>query len=87
MSIEEFKSGIDYRDICYMIDHVNILSTRCDVIEKLGYRVGVDIISKDCGTKNVRIGKNGEFRVQISAKDKNVGLAKCAIVEYKKKNK
>ena len=69
MSIEEFKSGIDYRDICYMIDHINILSTRCDVIEKLGYRVGVDIVSKDCGTKNERSHWK-KWRVQSSNKCK-----------------
>ena len=78
--IHKFKTSQDYKDICYMIDHVNDISVRLDVLEKLGYHIGTDIVKNDLGVKNILIGKRNEIRIQVTPKYKNINVANCAIL-------
>lgn len=72
----------DFNDIEYFIDHVNDIKARIDVIEKLGYKIGVDIVTKDTDrVKRVIVGKRGELRIQIAPAPKGLPLAKCVILE------
>ena len=67
----------DLRDIKYFIDHVEDIDARIDVINKMGYEIGVDVVNdKTNVVKKVIIGKRGEFRVQIAPAPKGVPLAK-----------
>ena len=88
MTIEQFKEGRDYRDICYVIDHVRCCKEeKEEILQDLGYKIGLNIIGNDEEPKNVTKGKNNEFRVQISPKEKYGNLAKCAIVSIENKKK
>ena len=60
----------DYRDICYFVDHVKNINLRVDILKKMGYRLGVDVASKEGYEKRVVIGKRKEKRIQISPKEK-----------------
>jgi hypothetical protein len=72
----------DFNDIEYFIDHVHNIDARVDVIEKLGYKIGVDIVTKETDkVKKVIIGKRGEMRIQIAPAQKGLPLAKCVILE------
>jgi len=72
----------DFNDIEYFIDHVRNLDARVDVIEKLGYKIGVDIVTKDTDkVKKVVVGKRGELRIQITPAPKGLPIAKCVILD------
>lgn len=81
--IEKFKKSQDYIDICYMIDHVKEEETRIDVLQVLGYKIGLDIVKIDKGVKNIYIGKKNDLRIQVTPKFKNVNIAQCVIIESK----
>jgi hypothetical protein len=52
------------------------------VIQKLGYKIGVDIVTKETDiVKKVIVGKRGELRIQIAPAPKGLPLAKCVILE------
>lgn len=73
----------DFKDIEYFIDHVSDITARVDVLQKMGYKIGVDVV-KDKTTdvvKKVIVGKKGELRIQITPQLKGVPLAKCVILE------
>lgn len=72
----------DFLDIEYFIDHVWDLDARVDVLQKMGYRIGVDVVTKETDkVKKVILGKRGELRVQITPAIKGMPLAKCVILE------
>ena len=72
----------DFNDIEYFIDHVHNIDARVDVIKKLGYKIGVDIVTKETDkVKKVIVGKRGEMRIQITPAQKGLPLAKCVILE------
>lgn len=72
----------DLRDIGYFIDHVLNLNARIDVLEKMGYRIGVNVVTKETDkVKRVVVGKRGELRVQVVPSQIGVPLAKCVILE------
>lgn len=71
----------DIRDINYFIDHVKEIDFRISLIKELGYKVGVNVATKDCREKDITIGKRKETRIQIAPKDKHIPLAICAIIE------
>lgn len=73
--------SIDIRDICYFIDHVKDIDFRISLIKELGYKIGVNVITKETHEKSLIIGKKNEIRIQIAPKDKYLPLAKCAIIE------
>lgn len=79
--IDKFKHTQDYIDICYMIEHVEDDEVRLDVLQCLGYKIGIDIIQIDNGVKNIYIGKKNEIRMQVTPKFKNVNIARCVIIE------
>ena len=81
--IEKFKKSQDYIDICYMIDHIKEEETRIDVLQVLGYKIGLDIVKIDKGVKNIYIGKKNDLRMQVTPKFKNVNIAQCVIIESK----
>jgi hypothetical protein len=81
--IEKFKKSQDYIDICYMIDHIKEEETRIDVLQVLGYKIGLDIVKIDKGVKNIHIGKKNDLRMQVTPKFKNVNIAQCVIIESK----
>lgn len=64
--IEEFMKSQDYKDICYVIDHVSNADIRNSCLEDLGYSIGINMLmSTDIDKpKHVILGKKGEFRVQ-----------------------
>ena len=72
----------DFNDIEYFIDHVSDIDARIDVLQKLGYKIGVDIVTKETDkVKKVIIGKKGEIRIQVAPAPKGLPLAKCVILE------
>ena len=72
----------DFNDIEYFIDHVYDIDARIDVLQKLGYKIGVDVVTKDTDrVKKVIVGKRGELRIQIAPATNGVPLAKCVILE------
>ena len=71
----------DFRDIQYFIDHVDCIDARVDVIEKLGYKIGLDVVTKESIVGRITKGKKGEFRVQITPAKESFPLVKSAIVE------
>lgn len=83
--IRTFKRSQDYRDICYMIDHVENTEVLLSCIEGLNYKLGTNMMMKENkrDPKSVIIGTNGEFRVQITKCEDM--FAACAIVERKNK--
>lgn len=87
MTRDEFRETQDYKDICYMIDHVEDLNARISVLQELGYRIGVNAIKPYNMLKSILIGKDNSFRVQITPRVGNLTFAQCAIVENKDKKK
>lgn len=81
MTIEKFKKTQDFIDISYMIDHVKLISTRLDVLQQLGYTIGVNIVVNDLGVKTVTKGKKGEIRMQVTPKESHANIAKCVIIK------
>lgn len=83
--VKSFINGQDYKDICYFIDHVADVSVRLSCLEELGYRIGTDIVKGESKVKSVKIGKQGEIRMLVTPKFKNINIARCVIIENKKK--
>ena len=79
--IEKFKKSQDYIDICYMIEHVKDDEVRLDVLQVLGYRIGLEVTKIDKGVKHIYIGKKNELRMQVTPKFKNVNIARSVIIE------
>ena len=79
--IENFKKTQDYIDITYMIKHVLDENARINVLETLGYKIGVDIIKNDDKIGKIIIGKRKELRMQVTQKQKGLNFAKCVIIE------
>ena len=71
----------DIRDINYFIDHVKEIDFRISLIKELGYKIGVNVVTKDCREKDIIIGKRKEIRIQIAPMDKKLPLVACAIIE------
>ena len=71
----------DIRDINYFIDHVKDIDFRVSLIKELGYKIGVNVATKDCCEKDITIGKRKETRIQIEPQNKRSPLVKCAIIE------
>ena len=71
----------DYRDICYFIDHVKNIELRISILKQLGYRIGVNIATKDSAEKKVTIGKRKEKRIQIGSNISKLPLVPCVILE------
>jgi len=72
----------DFNDIEYFIDHVQDVNARVDVLQKMGYRIGIDVVTEKTNiVKKVIVGKKGELRVQVTLAPKGYPLAKCVILE------
>ena len=71
----------DIRDICYFVKHVKNLNLRISLIESLGYRIGVNVVTKCNYEMEVTIGKRKEIRVQITPQLGKTPIAKCAIID------
>ena len=71
----------DTRDINYFIDHVKEIDFRISLIKELGYKIGVNVATKDCCEKDIIIGNRKETRIQIAPKEKHSPLVACAIIE------
>lgn len=78
--INQFKSTRDYRDICYLVDHVTNVKIRISLLKELGYSIGLAIPNNKSRVKDVVIGKQGELRMQVTSKYKGVNLAHCVII-------
>lgn len=74
-------NSLDIRDICYFVDHVRDIKLRSDIIKNLGYKIGVNVATKDCKEKDITRGKRNEIRVQIAPRDKKSPLVLCAVIE------
>ena len=81
MSKKRRDTSIDYRDICYFVDHVRDGKLRVDLIKSLGYKIGVNIVKEGDIEKSITIGKRNEMRIQIAPVVKSSPLVQCAIVE------
>ena len=81
MTRDEFRETQDYKDICYMIDHVDDLNARISVLQELGYRIGVNVIKPWNMLKSILIGKDKKFRVQITPRVGNLNFAQCVIID------
>lgn len=81
MSKKRRDTSIDYRDICYFVDHVRDVKLRVDLIKSLGYKIGVNIVKEGDIEKSITIGKRNEMRIQIAPVVKSSPLVQCAIVE------
>ena len=79
--IQNFIQSQDYKDISYMIKHVNEEDVRIDVLKQLGYHIGIDIIKNDQGVYNVQIGKRNEIRMQVTPKNPKLNIAYCVMIE------
>lgn len=71
----------DIRDINYFIDHVKEIDFRISLIKELGYKIGINVATKDCCEKQIIIGKKKEIRIQIEPYTKKIPIVKCAIIE------
>lgn len=78
--IDVFRKSQDYKDICYMIDHVP-LKERISCLRSLGYRIGFTISKNETIEKNIIFGKHGELRMQVTPKIETENLYTCVIVE------
>lgn len=81
MSKNKKNTDIDYRDICYFVDHVRDVKLRVDLIKSLGYKIGVNIVKAGDVEKKITIGKRNELRIQIAPVVASSPLVQCAIVE------
>lgn len=73
----------DYRDICYFIDHVKDIELRVSIIQSLGYRLGINIVTDKNYEKEITIGKRKETRIQITPKFKHAPVAQCVVLGIK----
>jgi hypothetical protein len=70
----------DYRDICYFIDHVKNIELRVSIIQSLGYRLGINVVTDKNYEKEITIGKRQETRIQITPKFKYSPVAQCVVL-------
>lgn len=72
----------DIQDIYYFIDHVQDEKTLCSIIEQLGYKIGVNVVTQITHMKkDIIIGKRQELRIQLTDVQNNFPLVCCAIIE------
>ncbi len=71
----------DYRDIGYFVKHVKDLDLREDLLKSLGYRIGLNVVTKSSKVMDVTIGKRKETRIQITPQLGRTPVAKCVILE------
>jgi len=72
----------DFNDIEYFIDHVHNIDARIDVLKKMGYKTGFDVVNSETDkVKKVIVGKKGELRIQIAPAKKGLPIAQCIILE------
>ena len=75
--INKFKSSQDYKDICYMIDHIDDCELRVEMIEKLGYLV---ISDKASNNQIKAITCEGKIKMQITPIIDVIGMARFVII-------
>lgn len=80
--IKEFMQTIHYRDICYLIDHIDNLDVLNSCAEELGYSVGISIVKNKPQLKSVTIGNKNEFRIVSSIREKTP-IIECIIFQNK----
>lgn len=73
--------AIDYRDIGYFVKHVKDLDFRVDLIKSLGYRIGLNVVTKENKEMDITIGKRKETRIQITPQLGITPVAKCVVLE------
>ena len=71
----------DLRDIGYFVKHVKHISLRVSLLKELGYRIGINVVTKDNKEMDVTIGKRKETRIQITPQLGETPVAKCVILE------
>ena len=71
----------DYRDICYFIKHVKDIELRIDILKQLGYKMGVDVVTKDSAEMKVIVGKRNEKRIQVTPVQPKFPLVVTAILK------
>jgi hypothetical protein len=81
MSVKELFER-DYRDIGYFVKHIKNLDFRESLIRSMGYRIGLNVITKDNKEMDVTIGKRKETRIQITPQLSKTPVAKCVILDY-----
>lgn len=75
--------SVDFMDINWVIDHVQDIKPRIDILKELGYRVGYNLyVNKNKSVlKSMIIGKRGELRIQVSEKIPGLPLVYCVMLE------
>ena len=71
----------DLRDIGYFVKHVKHISLRVSLLKELGYRIGINVVTKDNKEMDVTIGKRKETRIQITPQLGVTPVAKFVILE------
>ena len=71
----------DLRDIGYFVKHVKHIGLRVSLLRELGYRIGLNVVTKNNKEMDVTIGKRKETRVQITPQLGVTPVAKCVILE------
>lgn len=77
--MQTFLKSIDYRDICYFIDHVENIEFRKSLLEELGYKIGIEI-TKENQERKIYIGRRKEMRMFISNKFNKVNIAYSVVL-------
>ena len=67
--------------IGYFVKHVKDISLRISLLRELGYRIGLNVVTKDSKEMDVTIGKRKETRIQITKQLGVTPVAKCVILE------
>ena len=63
-------------------DEIEKIENNGHLLEKMGYKIGVDVITKETDkVGKVIVGKRNELRIQITPAQKGLPLAKCIILE------
>lgn len=71
----------DLRDIGYFVKHVKHIALRVSLLKELGYRIGINVVTKNNKEMDVTIGKRKETRIQITPQLGETPVAKCVILE------
>lgn len=84
--IKSFKESQDYKDLCYMVDHIPAQDIMISCVEDLHYKIGLNILTskRKNNIKDIILGGKGEIRMQLT-KTKNKRNV-CAIIENFKNN-
>ena len=70
----------DLRDVGYFVKHVKNLELRISLLQELGYRIGLNVVTKDSKEMDVTIGKRKEIRIQVTPQLGKTPVAKCVIL-------